>query len=118
MSEPLIVRLSRAQLEAYNRADLDAFCACYAEDVTVLEPDGNVRLRGMADFRERYAGLFRDFVGVEAHVDARLVLGPHVVEHERWSRTEAATGRTTSGEVLVRYTERDGRIAIAEFLAP
>ena len=115
-TEPLILRLSREQLDAYNRADLDAFCACYHPEVAVLEEDGTVRSRGMEAFRERYAGLFGRFEAVRAEVTERLLLGRHVVERERWSRRDRQTGEVSAGEVIVRYTERDGRIAIAEFL--
>ena len=117
MRDPLVVELSRRQLDAYNRGDLDAFCACYHDAIRVLEPDGTVRIDGMSAFRARYAGLFRDYADVSATVAERMTLGAHVVEREHWSRRERATGTVTSGEVLVRYTERDGAIALAEFLA-
>jgi hypothetical protein len=48
-------------------------------------------------------------------VDERLVLAPHCVDRERWWRTDPATGAVLGGEVLVRYTVRDGRIAVAQF---
>ena len=38
------------------------------------------------------------------------MLVPHVVERERWSRVSRATGQTTGGTVLVRYTVADGLI--------
>jgi hypothetical protein len=117
MHDPLVVELSRRQLDAYNRGDLEAFCACYHDAVRVLEPDGTVRLEGKASFRARYAALFRDYEDVRATVAERMALGDHVVEREPWSRRERLTGEVTSGEVLVRYTERDGTIALAEFLA-
>ena len=116
--EPEVVALARRQLEAYNAADLDAFCACYHPDVRVLEADGTVRTQGMDAFRARYAGLFADYRDVRAEVDARLTLGPHVVEHETWMRTHRGTGVRSSGEVLVRYTARDGTIALVAFLVP
>jgi uncharacterized protein (TIGR02246 family) len=116
--ESEVVALSIRQLSAYNAADLDAFCACYHPDVRVLEADGTVRTQGMDAFRARYAGLFSDYRDVRAEVDARLTLGPHVVEHERWERTHRQTGEHTAGEVLVRYTARDGRIALVAFLMP
>lgn len=118
MTEPLVLQLSRAQLDAYNRADVEAFCACYHQDVVVLGEDGAVTLRGMDAFRTRYAGMFASHDEVHAEVDARLLLPPHVVEHETWARRDRATGLRSSGEVLVRYTERDGKIAIVAFLTP
>ena len=116
MSEALVVQLAKRQLDAYNAADLDAFCACYHADVTVLDADGVVTVRGIDAFRARYAGLFREFTDVHAEVDARLVLGAHVVEREHWSRRNRTSNEVTRGSVLVRYTERDGSIAIAQFL--
>jgi uncharacterized protein (TIGR02246 family) len=110
--------LATAQLAAYNAADLDAFCACYHPDVTVLGAEGDVRIQGIEAFRARYGGLFRDFTDVRGTVDARLPLGPHVVEREAWSRVERATGARTDGTVLVRYTEADGLLRWAQFLAP
>ena len=60
MSEgiPTVVRLATDQLAAYNAADLDAFCACYHEDVVVLDDDGSESLRGAEAFRARYAPMF------------------------------------------------------------
>lgn len=113
---PAVLRLSIAQLAAYNAADLDAFCACYHADVRVLDADGNVTLAGMEAFRERYGTMFREHREVSATVSARLCLPPHVVEQERWSRVSLATGERSGGEVLVRYTEREGRLAVVEFL--
>ncbi len=114
--EPLVLALSRRQLDAYNRADLDAFAACYHPEIEVLDESGTVSQRGMEAFRARYATMFATFRDVHAEVDERLVLGPHVVERERWSRVHRDTGEKTSGLVLVRYTEVAGLIRYAEFL--
>jgi uncharacterized protein (TIGR02246 family) len=107
--------LADRQLVAYNANDLDAFCACYHQDVVVLDADGAVTLRGMDAFRERYSGLFANHVA-SAEVDARITLPPHLVERERWRRVARADGTTSEGTVLVRYTARDGRIAVVQFL--
>lgn len=107
--------LAAAQLVAYNARDLDAFCACYADDVRVLDAEGACTLAGIAAFRERYGALFRDHPDLGASVDVRVVLEPHCVDRERWWRTDPATGAAMGGEVLVRYTARDGRIAVAQF---
>lgn len=114
--EPLVVTLARRQLEAYNRADLDAFCGCYHADIEVLDATGECTLRGADAFRGRYAAMFAAHAEVHGAVEARLVLGAHVVEHEVWSRRSRDTGERTSGEVLVRYTAHEGTIRWAEFL--
>ena len=116
--EPLILALAARQLAAYNRADLDAFCACFHPDVVVLGADGTTVRAGLAVFRERYAEMFAQHRDVHAEVTARVLLGEHVVEHEAWSRTERATGTARSGQVLVRYSEQDGLIRWVQFLAP
>lgn len=114
--DPVVVALSKRQLAAYNRADLDAFCACYHPDIEVLDETGAVLRRGMDEFRPRYAELFARHRDVRAEVDERIVLGSHVVERERWSRVERDTGTEHSGVVIVRYTARDGLLRWAEFL--
>lgn len=108
--------LARRQLEAYNRADVDAFCACYAPDVRVLDAEGSVIFEGAGEFRRRYAELFSRHEDVRAELIGRLACGAHAVDHERWSRRDRATGEISSGELLARYTERDGLIAVVQFL--
>jgi hypothetical protein len=111
-----IEELSARQLAAYNRADVDALCACFHDEVEILGEDGAVDVRGIDAFRDRYATMFATHDDVRATVAGRLVLGPHVVEHEAWSRTRKSDGRAQSGEVLVRYTARDGKLRWVQFL--
>ncbi len=115
MADSLILTLSKRQLEAYNRADLDGFCACYHPEVEILDERGAVISRGMDSFRARYAERFTKSRDVHAVIHQRLELGPHVVEHETWSRVDRETGKQESGDVLVRYTEQEGRIRWAQF---
>jgi hypothetical protein len=114
--ESPVAELAAAQLEAYNRADIEAFCACYHEDVRVLDEQGEARTEGIEDFRAGYGAMFAKLREVRAEVDRRLVLGRHCVDLERWSRLDPETGERSEGVVLVRYTERDGKLAIVEFL--
>lgn len=106
--------LARRQLEAYNAADLDGFCACYHDDVRVLDEDGVVVCRGMEAFRARYAPMFATgaFGGT---VDTRLAVGEHCVDHERWWKLDPASGERSEGELLVRYRVRDGLLGEAQF---
>jgi hypothetical protein len=53
--------LAEAQLDAYNAQDLDAHCACFADDVVVADLNAEPNLRGIADYRARYEGLFAQF---------------------------------------------------------
>jgi hypothetical protein len=110
-----ILTLSKRQLDAYNRADLDAFCACYHPEVEILDEQGRVLSRGLEEFRARYRDRFGKSRDVHAVVHARMELGEHIVEHETWSRVDRATGAAESGDVLVRYSEQDGLIRYAQF---
>lgn len=116
MSDSPVRRLAERQLAAYNVADVDAFCACYAPDVSVLDADGRETLRGLAAFRQRYERLFAEWTDVRAEVTSRVACGDHAVDHERWSRVDRASGQRREGELLVRYTARDGLIAVVQFL--
>lgn len=114
MSESPVVQLAVNQLAAYNAADLDAFCACYSDDVRVLDADGAVSVQGAEAFRERYRPMFeRGNFG--ASVDQRMHLGAHCVDSEAYWRV-GPDGERTEGRVLVRYFEEDGAIAVVQFL--
>jgi hypothetical protein len=111
----LISDLARAQLDAYNRADLDAFCACYHPEIRVLDEHGECTLEGIEAFRVRYGGMFERFEQVQASVPHRVGQGRHCVDLEHYSRVERSSQERSGGTVLVRYTERDGLIACAQF---
>ncbi len=110
----LIEDLAQRQLAAYNASDLDAFVACYHEDIVVLNDDEE-SLRGRDAFRERYTGLFSDW-DFGADVPQQLHFGDHCVDYETWWRVNPTTGERTEGSVLVRYSARDGLIGVVQFL--
>lgn len=107
-----IAELATRQLDAYNQADLDAFCDCYHRDVRVLDEDGAEVARGLAAFRARYENLFASRA-FGASVETRVVVGAHCVDLERWWRSNDDGRR--EGEVLVRYRLRDDRIGEVQF---
>lgn len=116
MHTPAVVLLADRQLRAYNCGDIEAFCACYTDDVAVLDADGQATMRGMVDFRRRYADLFAGHSLVHGDILSRMVLGPHLVELEAWQRQVSSDAPKQTGQVLVRYTVRDGRIGTVQFL--
>ncbi|MDP0490211.1 MAG: nuclear transport factor 2 family protein [Verrucomicrobiota bacterium JB023] len=108
-----IETLAEKQLTAYNNHDLDAFVACYHEEVVVLDADGKVTAKGHEEFRSRYEGMFaRGNFG--ARVEQRLQHGDHCVDLEHWHRFRE--GEEVNGTVLVRYRLRDGLIGTVQFL--
>jgi len=116
---PPIADLAARQLAAYNAADLDAFCDCYHTSVRVRGgPDGlDEQPPGLAAFRDRYQDLFTRW-RFGAEVSQRLVLGEHAIDFERWWRIDPDRGERSEGEILVRYTLRDDRIGVVQFLKP
>ena len=108
-TETEISKLAIKQLAAYNRADLDAFCACYHPDVRVFNGETE-KPPGIDAFRERYVEMFAKG-GFGASVPNRVSLGDLCVYVEHWWRDGGKTGK-----VLVRYTERDGLIGVVQFL--
>ncbi|MEE2973102.1 MAG: nuclear transport factor 2 family protein [Planctomycetota bacterium] len=109
-----IETLAARQLEAYNASDLEAFCACYHDEVEVWN-DREPTYSGIATFRERYRDLFErwDFGG---SVSERLVCGDHAVDLEHWWRTNPDSGERSEGYLLVRYTLREDRIGVVQFI--
>ena len=116
MASSLIETLAKAQLDAYNRRDLNAFVACYHGDVAVYD-DGELALSGLEQFRQRYEGLFSG-PPFGAEVEARLVVGSHCVDLEHWWRASPNDGGMNRGTVLVRYRLKDQLIGLVQFLKP
>lgn len=110
--EPGDLAIVQAQLDAYNAQDLDAHCACFADDVVVADLNGAENLHGIAAYRERYRGVFAQFPQNRAELLGRLAAGDVVVDHEKVMR--GPEGPTF--EVLAIYTLRGGKIARVDFV--
>lgn len=105
--------LAERQLAAYNARDLDAFAACFAEDVEVYDFPGVLALSGREAFRARYEKRFQT-EGLEAVAVHRTVIGPRVIDHERvWFD---GRGRSEPVDLVVVYTVRDAVISRVDFI--
>jgi uncharacterized protein (TIGR02246 family) len=100
-----------AQLEAYNAQDLDAFCACFAEDCVIADLNGAVTQAGRPAVRERYAQLFARYPGNRARLINRIAVGEVVIDHEDIARSPEE--RFSAAAI---YTIRNGRIARVDFV--
>ena len=109
-----IATLAARQLDAYNAADLDAFVACYHDEVVVMNGDA-VTVEGIADFRERYTDLFTRWT-FGANVPERIHHATHCMDLEDYWRIDPDTGERSGGRVLVHYELRDDRIGRVRFL--
>jgi hypothetical protein len=76
--------LVQAQLDAYNAHDLQAFVACYSDDIKIYRPPATEpALAGKAAFADFYATQRFNLPGLQAQVLNRMVLGNKVIDHER-----------------------------------
>jgi hypothetical protein len=125
-----VLELAAAQLEAYNRASLDEFCACYSAEVIATREESELLCEGIKAFRERYRPMF-ERGGFGASVTERRLEEPSLyegglmsvscVDSERWWRMNE--GERSEGEVWVRYhlsfnEDRFRRLRTGEAEAP
>ncbi|MBC7770802.1 MAG: SgcJ/EcaC family oxidoreductase [Phycisphaerales bacterium] len=99
------------QVEAYNAQDLDAFCACFAEDCVIADLNGAVTQAGAASIRTRYAEMFKQYPQNRARIVNRIVVGDVVIDHEEVARTPGQ-----GFEAAAIYTVKNGLIARVDFV--
>lgn len=100
-------RLAQAQLDAYNAHDIDAFLACYHEDVEIFDLHTAERMmQGLTAMRERYGKMFEELDELHARVVNRIVCGATAVDHERVIRKKG----DDEVEVIATYQIDDNLI--------
>jgi hypothetical protein len=104
--------LAQAQLDAYNVQDLDAFLACYADDVVVADLNGTISSTGIAALRRRYAEMFAANPTNHARLVNRIAVGNTVIDHEDVKRSPDAA----PFQVAAIYTIKDAKIARVDFV--
>lgn len=72
----------RRQVDAYNAHDVEAFLACYSDDVVVRHGDGRVLMPDKSAMRAAYTEFFGQHPDVRAEVVSRLAAGPWIVDEE------------------------------------
>jgi hypothetical protein len=92
------------QVDAYNAHDLEAFLACYADDVVVTTGNGDVIMEGIETVRAQYGEWFSQLHDLRCVVHHRIVRGSWVVDDEH------ATAEGLDVEALVAYHVREHRI--------
>lgn len=94
------------QNDAYNRHDLEAFLAAYADSIVVQRLGDTVPMSGKAKLRESTASWFAEAPGARTEVLQRMVLGPYVIDRQRVSGAPA----TLPLEAIGIYEVREGLI--------
>lgn len=75
--------LAQAQLEAYNKKDLDAFCLCYAFPIEIFNfPDPDPTVLSEDEFRQRYGDYFTKEPKAHCEILQRTSLKNYVVDRE------------------------------------
>lgn len=97
-----------AQHQAYAAHDLDAFAACYADNVVITDLGGQrPEVVGMAALRELYGKLFKRMpAGFHSEYLGKLVNGTIVVVNER--SVGATSGKSPSG--IAMFQVHQGKI--------
>ncbi|CAN5823796.1 hypothetical protein BH10CHL1_BH10CHL1_05910 [soil metagenome] len=115
MSETIIDpgAVIQRQMEAYNRRDLEAFCACFAPDiVTRLYENDEVLASGYAANRELYRKRFSENPNLHMIVQTRTVLDNVVIDRELITGFDG--GQTLTA--LAIHELRDGLVYRASFI--
>ncbi len=104
-------KVVQRQVEAYNRRDLEAFLACYADDAKLWRPPHELAESGIEGLRRRYRKRFDDAPNLHATIVRRIVLDRFVVDHEHVTGTQDGPF-----DAIATYEVVEGRIVNAWFL--
>ena len=108
------VDVVQAQLEAYNRRDLEGFCDLFAEDAQLFELGAPAPATvGKSAIRDRYRRLFEQSPARHSVIVSRVCLGRVVVDLERIT---GRNGLTEPVEVMAIYEVTAGLISRAHFV--
>jgi hypothetical protein len=75
-------KLAQQQLDAYNKRDIDAFMACYCEDVKVYQFPNELMMNGWSEMRARYQRMFAETQDLHCLLLNRMVQGNTVIDQE------------------------------------
>lgn len=100
--------LAQRQLDAYNRRDLQAFCACYHPEVKITNlVAGQTTCTGMDQFKGNYQALFDSSPKLHCELKSRVVLDSAVIDEEHVT----GASRFPNGlHAVAIYGFRDGLI--------
>ena len=79
------VDLAQRQLNAYNAHNLEAFLACYAENVEVYNFPNDLQYKGLDKMRKTYRRFFDRIPNVHCELVNRIKMGNYVMDREKIS---------------------------------
>lgn len=108
--------LAQAQLVAYNARDMEAFLACYSDDVKMYAYPDTLIGEGKEAMRTRYSKRFAD-PALFAYVAERTVMGEIVFDRELVRAHLLQEGVESVGvfQVMAIYKVSEGKIREVRF---
>lgn len=106
--------VAQKQLNAYNAGDIEAFVACYSDDVKVFNFPDQLQYQGKEIMREGYSGFFENNPKLHCELVKRIVLGHTIIDEE--NITGLSNGGSFSASAI--YKIKDGLINEVYFLLP
>jgi hypothetical protein len=109
---PSPIEVVQAQLDAYNKQDIKAFAALFAENVKVYNKIGDETpsLTGRPAVEKRYSELFAKYPKNYSTLVGRMIEGDYVIDHE-W-----VTGREKDVKIVAIYEVKEGFITRCWFI--
>ena len=105
-------RVVQAQVDAYNRRDLDAFMATLHPDAQLYIFPDSLWMAGSENLRRTYGSLFARATSLRAEVLQRVVQGNYVIDRE----VTYGLGADGPHTGVAIYEVRNGRIARVWFM--
>ena len=102
----------QVQLDAYNARDLEAFLACFSDDVAVYDWPHTPRYQGRDALRVFYTHRFADNPELHCKLVNRITIGNHVVDREQ----VFGAGGVRLFDVAAIYEVIDGLITTMTFI--
>lgn len=107
-------QLAQQQLDAYNKRDIDAFLAPYADSVAVYMYPNQLMYKGKETMRQQYAGMFANTPDLFCRLQNRMVLANTVIDHElvTFDKTKPPM------QAIAVYTISGDKIVAVRFIVP
>lgn len=110
VAEPSPENIVQKQVEAYNARNLDAFAACYAENVVVRNFPNDTLYTGNETLKRNYGNYYASTPDTSVEVVKRIRIGNTVIDEEL-----ATDGGKTYQQVAI-YEVKNGLIASMTFI--
>jgi hypothetical protein len=105
-------KLAQAQLNAYNKRDIDAFVAPYAENVKVYKFPNELLYEGKTAMYDTYGRMFARTPDLHCRLVNRIVMGNTVIDQEEVTISK----KDQPMNAIAIYKIKDGKIAEVYFI--